>query len=99
MTTVPRMGSVSIAVRMASTATWSEYFRLPCPIVRAASTAASSVTRRNSRERESRPIAISLLERGGSAAREDVHDAVQELDGVGARPLERVAADDRAECA
>ena len=50
ITTVPRMRSVSIALRMASTATPSECLRSPWPIVRAQATAASSTTRRNSRD-------------------------------------------------
>ena len=36
MTMVPSMSTVSMSLRMASTATWSEYFRSPWPMVRAA---------------------------------------------------------------
>src|SRR5215216_5678235 len=51
MTMRPRIGTVSITSRIASTATWSEYLRSPCPIVRAAATAADSHTLRKSSER------------------------------------------------
>src|SRR5713226_3492733 len=46
----PRIGTESITSRMASTATSSEYFRSPWPIVRAAAIAAASVTRKKSRD-------------------------------------------------
>src|SRR6185436_3667943 len=54
MTMVPSMSTASISWRMASTATWSAYFRSPWPMVRAAAMAARSTTRTNSRERSSR---------------------------------------------
>ena len=50
MTMRPRIGTASIFSRIASTATWSEYFRSPCPIVRAAAMAAASHTLRKSRD-------------------------------------------------
>ena len=42
MTIRPRIGTVSITSRIASTATWSECLRSPCPIVFADSIAAAS---------------------------------------------------------
>src|SRR5262245_55001267 len=51
MTMVPSIGTVSISRRIASTATWSERCRSPCPIVWAQAIAACSTTRRNSSER------------------------------------------------
>src|SRR4051812_46872816 len=48
MTMVPRIGTVSMVRRMASTATWSACFRSPCPMVCAEAIAASSTTRTNS---------------------------------------------------
>src|SRR5205814_8618600 len=47
MTMEPRILSRLSSSRIDSTATWSEYFRFPYPIVRAAAMAAFSVTRRN----------------------------------------------------
>src|SRR6185503_3409640 len=54
ITMVPSMSTVSISLRMDSTATWSAYLRSPWPMVRAAAIAARSVTRTNSRDRSSR---------------------------------------------
>ena len=51
MTMVPSIGTVSISVRIASTATWSDRCRSPWPIVCAQAMAACSTTRRNSSER------------------------------------------------
>src|SRR5436309_10604258 len=48
MTIVPRMGTVSITRRIASTATWSACLRSPWPMVWADAIAASSTTRTNS---------------------------------------------------
>src|SRR5579871_3463900 len=48
MTMVPRMGTVSMVVRMASVATWSARSRSPVPMVCAEAIAASSTTRANS---------------------------------------------------
>src|ERR1043166_2995943 len=47
MTMEPRILSRFSSSRIDSTATWSEYFRFPYPMVRAAAMAAFSVTRRN----------------------------------------------------
>src|SRR5690242_14743437 len=47
MTMEPRILRRLSSSRIDSTATWSEYFRFPYPIVRAAAMAAFSVTRRN----------------------------------------------------
>src|SRR5687767_1881193 len=63
MTMVPSMSTVSMSLRMASTATWSEYLRSPWPMVRAAAMAAFSTTLTNSRKRSSR--CIWLLEKSG----------------------------------
>src|SRR5262245_32497859 len=57
ITMVPSMSTLSISLRMDSTATWSEYLRSPCPMVRAAAIAARSTTRTNSRGRSSRCMA------------------------------------------
>ena len=51
ITIVPSIGTVSITRRIASTATWSDLWRSPCPIVWAQAMAACSTTRRNSSER------------------------------------------------
>src|SRR5262245_29381430 len=48
ITMVPSMSTVSISLRMASTATWSAYLRSPWPMVRAAAMAALSTTLTNS---------------------------------------------------
>src|SRR5207249_1761364 len=87
----------SIVLRIASTATWSEYLRLPCPMVRAAAMAASSATLRKSRERISKlPFSAGTsLHLPGV----DVHHRTEEGDCIALRTLERVAADDRAEAA
>src|SRR5436190_14870530 len=53
ITIVPSMSTVSISLRMASTATWSAYLRSPWPMVRAAAMAARSTTLTNSRGRSS----------------------------------------------
>src|SRR5688572_16910895 len=65
MTMVPSMSTVSMSLRIASTATWSEYFRSPWPMVRAQAMAAFSTTLTNSRKRSSRCISLlaSALER------------------------------------
>src|SRR6185369_13675040 len=62
------MGTVSITSRIASTATLSENFRSPWPIVRAAAIAAASQTRKKSRDSSrsvlrSSPIRFDLLVR------------------------------------
>src|SRR5262249_44104887 len=51
MTMVPSIGTESITARIASTATWSDLWRSPWPIVCAHAIAACSTTRRNSSER------------------------------------------------
>ncbi len=51
MTIVPSIGTVSITFRIASTATWSDLWRSPCPIVCAQAMAACSTTRRKSSDR------------------------------------------------
>src|SRR3954469_9367637 len=51
MTIVPSIGTVSITRRIVSTATWSDLWRSPWPIVWAQAIAACSTTRRNSSER------------------------------------------------
>src|SRR5438874_4887724 len=56
MTIVPSMSTVSISLRMDSTATWSAYLRSPWPMVWAAAMAARSTTLTNSRNRSSRCI-------------------------------------------
>src|SRR5687768_2823715 len=91
MTMVPRIGTLSIAFRIASTATWSEYLRLPCPIVRAAAMAASSATFKKPRDRISKFGTLLHL------PRVDVHHRAEERERVLLRTLERVPADDRAE--
>src|SRR5438128_1778184 len=60
MTMVPSMSTLSISLRMASTATWSAYLRSPWPMVRAAAMAARSTTLTNSRNRSSRCMALLL---------------------------------------
>ena len=72
MTIVPSIGTVSITWRIASTATWSDLWRSPCPIVCAHAMAACSTTRRNSSERSEsiqRLRRSSRLPYGGSSQR------------------------------
>src|SRR5436190_9765616 len=51
ITIVPSMSTLSISLRIDSTAIWSEYLRSPWPMVRAAAMAALSTTLTNSRDR------------------------------------------------
>src|SRR3977135_15207 len=60
MTMVPSIGPVSRTARLASTATWSDLWRSPFPIVCAHAMAACSTTRRNSSDR-SESIKVSSL--------------------------------------
>src|SRR5262249_14436847 len=78
MTIVPSIGTESITLRMVSTATWSDLWRSPCPIVCAQAIAACSTTRRNSSERsESMSIRLLRSMRGQLAPRRTI-DAVSE---------------------
>src|SRR5439155_1689707 len=98
MTTVPRIAIASISWRIDSVATWSECRRSPCPIVRAQATAATSHTRRKSRDSRSTFTAMtSPRARPGSLrlAGVDVHHLAEEVERLAPRPLEGVAADDR----
>src|SRR3989442_5859324 len=61
ITIVPSMSTLSISLRIDSTATWSEYLRSPWPMVRAAAMAALSTTLTNSRNRSSRCIGYFLF--------------------------------------
>src|SRR5262245_6941750 len=58
ITMVPSMSTLSISLRMASTATWSAYLPSPWPMVRAAAMAAFSTTLTNSRGRSSGIIGV-----------------------------------------
>src|ERR1700716_4164975 len=72
MTIVPRIFRRLSSSRIDSTATWSEYFRLPYPIVRAAAMAAFSVTRRKPISRlDSMSLPLSLIWRATIAEKED----------------------------
>src|SRR6184192_1449616 len=102
MTTVPRVAIASISLRIDSVATWSACRRSPCPIVRAQATAATSHTRRKSRDSRSTFTAMtSPRARPGSLrlAGVDVHHLAEEVERLAPRPLEGVAADDRPEAA
>src|SRR5438034_6640997 len=102
MTTVPRIAIASISWRIDSVATWSECRRSPCPIVRAQATAATSTTRRKSRDSRSTFTAMtSPRARPGSLrlAGVDVHHLAEEVERLAPWPLEGVAADDRPEAA
>src|SRR5437870_170448 len=102
MTTVPRIAIASISWRIDSVATWSECRRSPCPIVRAQATAATSHTRRKSRDSRSTFTAMtSPRARPGSLrlAGVDVHHLAEEVERLAPWPLEGVAADDRPEAA
>src|SRR5215468_8217651 len=72
MTTVPWMCRVSNALRMASTAAWSERFFSPRPISRAAAIAASSVTRTTS---SARLRSMDVLLPGGGPYRDPSSEA------------------------
>src|SRR4030095_11634616 len=56
-TMVPSIGTVSMILRIASTATWSDLCRSPWPMVCAQAIAACSTTRRNSSERSESIVA------------------------------------------
>src|SRR5207247_4743049 len=102
MTTVPRMAIASISLRIDSVATWSECRRSPCPMVRAQATAATSHTRRKSRDSRSTFTAMAPPRAPAGSLRlagVDVHHLAQELERLAPRPLEGVAADDRPEAA
>src|SRR5215831_16063335 len=78
MTIVPSIGTESITLRMVSTATWSDLWRSPWPIVCAQAIAACSTTRRNSSER-SASMALRLLRTiGGQLAPRRLINAVTE---------------------
>src|SRR5262245_32468910 len=83
MTTVPSIGTESITLRIASTATWSDLCRSPWPIVCAQAMAACSTTRRNSSER-SASMSIRLLRsmRGQLAPRRTVDAVAEEIVGL-----------------
>src|SRR2546428_328648 len=102
MTTVPRMAIASISLRIDSVATWSECRRSPCPMVRAQATAATSHTRRKSRDSRSTFTAMASPRSPKGSLRlagVDVHHLTQEVERLAPRPLEGVAADDRSEAA
>src|SRR5881628_2085418 len=102
MTTVPRMAIASISLRIDSVATWSECRRSPCPMVRAQATAATSHTRRKSRDSRSTFTAMASPRAPPGSLRlagVDVHHLAQEVERLAARPLEGVVADDRPEAA
>src|SRR6266550_2101915 len=64
MTIVPSIGTKSISLRIASTATASDLCRSPCPIVVAHAMAACSTTRRKSSERSESSIGRQLAASG-----------------------------------
>src|SRR5665213_1182313 len=96
MTMVPSIGTESITLRIASTATWSDLCRSPCPIVCAHAMAACSTTRRNSRGR-SESITLPLLVPRQLAARGPIAAIAEEIVGLHQFVnLARAFVDDRA---
>src|SRR3954464_5341062 len=86
MTIVPSIGTVSMTSRIASTATRSDLWRSPWPIVCAHAIAACSTTRRNSRERSESMRSDLRLRRfrvcGQLAARRTVGTVAEKVIGL-----------------